>query len=148
MKKQVFLRGLLGFPLGISIGYIITIIISLGFGKGYYLPCVPSLIIVMKNQINAVMFQAILCGILGSCCAASSVVWEIENWSIAKQTGVYFFITSIIMMPIGYLNNWMEHSLIGFIVYFTIFIVIFMIVWLIQYIFFKKKIKKMNTKLK
>ena len=33
MKKQVLLRGLQGFPLGIAIGYIITIIISLGWDR-------------------------------------------------------------------------------------------------------------------
>ena len=32
MKKQMILRGLLGFPLGIAIGYVITIIISLIHG--------------------------------------------------------------------------------------------------------------------
>lgn len=29
MKKKIILRGALGFPLGIAIGYLITIIISL-----------------------------------------------------------------------------------------------------------------------
>ena len=30
MKKRAFLRGLLGFPLGVAIGYAITILISAG----------------------------------------------------------------------------------------------------------------------
>ncbi|MEG0693772.1 MAG: DUF3021 domain-containing protein, partial [Oscillospiraceae bacterium] len=113
MKKKVFLRGLFGFPLGISIGYIITIFISLAFAKGYYSPCVPVLAELMGNEINAVILQATLSGLLGSAFAASSVIWEIENWSIAKQTGIYFLVISLVMMPIAYFTNWMKHSVLG-----------------------------------
>lgn len=60
MKKQVFLRGLLGFPLGIAMGYIITIIVSMIWAQGYYSACVPSLIEAMGNEINAVILQTIV----------------------------------------------------------------------------------------
>jgi len=147
MKKQAVLRGLLGFPLGIALGYIITIFISIGLGQGCYSPCVPSLIDTMGNEINAVILQTILCGILGSSFAAGSVIWE-TDWSIAKQAGIYFTITSIVMMPIAYFTNWMKHSFIGFLSYFGIFIAIFIIVWITQYLIWKNKVKKMNAKVK
>lgn len=102
MKKKIIKRSLLGFPLGITIGYLITILISLGLANGYYSPCVPELISLMGNEINAVVLQTILCGILGVGFAASSVIWEIDNWSIVKQTGIYFSIISVIMLPIAY----------------------------------------------
>ncbi len=38
MKKKIFLRGLLGFPIGITIGYLITIFISLIWGQNHYSP--------------------------------------------------------------------------------------------------------------
>ena len=37
MKKKLLLRGALGFPIGIAIGYVITICISLMWAGGYYL---------------------------------------------------------------------------------------------------------------
>ena len=43
MKKKLLLRGALGFPIGIAIGYVITICISLMWAGGYYSPCVPEL---------------------------------------------------------------------------------------------------------
>lgn len=147
MKKQVILRALLGFPIGIAIGYIITIIISLIFAQGYYSPCVPDLVETMGSEIGAVILQSILCGLLGSSFAATSVIWEIDRLSIAKQTGVYFLINSVVMMPIAYFTNWMEHSLVGFIVYFSIFIAIFFVVWIVQYFIWKDKIRKMNLKI-
>ena len=92
MKKKIIKRSLLGFPLGITMGHLITILISLGWANGYYSPCVPELISIMGNEINAVILQTILCGILGVGFAASSVIWEMDSWSIVKQTGIYFSI--------------------------------------------------------
>ena len=92
MKKKIIKRSLFGFPLGITMGYLITILISLGWANGYYSPCVPELISLMGNEINAVILQTILCLILGVGFAASSVIWEMDSWSIVKQTGIYFLI--------------------------------------------------------
>lgn len=148
MKKKIFLRSILGFPLGLAIGYVISIIISLIYSNGDYTPCEPTLIEMMGNEINAVMLQALLCGILGMGFAASSVIWEIENWGIIKQTGIYFMIVSVIMMPIAYVTYWMEHSFKGVLSYFGIFVLIFVIIWIIQYTIIRRHVKKMNEALK
>ena len=147
MKKKIIKRSLLGFPLGITMGYLITILISLGWANGYYSPCVPELISLMGNEINAVIFQTILCGILGVGFAASSVIWEMDSWSIVKQTGIYFSIISVIMLPIAYFAYWMEHSAVGFLSYFGIFVLIFAIIWITLFVIGKHNVRKMNEKL-
>lgn len=147
MKKKIVLRCVLGFPIGIAIGYLITIFNSLVWANGYYSPCVPELISVTGNEINAVVLQTLLCGLLGTGFAASSVIWEIENWSIIKQTGIYFVITSAIMLPIAYFAYWMKHSLVGVLSYFGIFVIIFALIWIIQYIIGKHYVRKMNENL-
>lgn len=147
MKKQIFLRGFLGFPIGILIGYIITIVISLKWGHGNYIPCIMELVEIMGSQINAVILQTLLCGLIGSSFSVSSLIWEVDKWSIFKQTGIYFSITSIVMMPIAYFLYWMEHSFWGVISYFGIFIVIFIIVWIIKYCIWRIRIIKINKKL-
>lgn len=147
MKKKVFLRSILGFPLGLAIGYFITIIISLIYADGYYSPCVPEFAAAMGSEIKAVLLQAFLYGILGMGFAASSVIWEIEDWGIAKQTGIYFLIICIVMMPIAYVTYWMEHSVKGFLSYFGIFAFIFVIIWVVQYIRMKYNVQKINETL-
>ncbi|MCM1126564.1 MAG: DUF3021 domain-containing protein [Lachnospiraceae bacterium] len=147
MKKKIIMRSLLGFPIGIAIGYLITILISLGWANGYYSPCVPELISVMGNEINAVILQTFLCGMLGIGFAASSTIWEMDNWSIVKQTGIYFSIISVIMLPIAYFAYWMEHSIVGFFTYFGIFVLIFVIMWITQFVIGKHNVRKMNEKL-
>lgn len=147
MKKKIFLRGAFGFPIGISIGYIITIIISFIWANGYYSPCVPELISVMGSEINAVIFQALLSGLLGAAFAASSVIWEIESLNIVKQTGVYFAVVSVVMMPVAYFLYWMEHSVTGFLSYFCIFALIFIVIWVTQFITGRRMVKRMNERL-
>lgn len=147
MKRKILLRSMLGFPLGLAIGYLITIVTSLIWANGYYSPCVPELTVMMGNEINAVLLQAFLCGILGSGFAAGFAIWETESWGLVKQTGIYFLISSVIMMPIAYVLYWMEHSLKGVISYFGIFIFIFMIIWAVQYFIAKHNVKKMNETL-
>ena len=147
MKKKAFLRGLLGFIVGIAIGHIISVLGSLFWANGTFEPCIPSLIASVGNEINAVILQTLLCGVIGASFAASSVVWEFEKWSIAKQTGVYFLINAVFMLPAAYFLNWMEHSLMGFLSYFGTFILYFAIIWLIQYFIWKHTLKKMNAKL-
>lgn len=144
MKKQIIKRGLFGFPVGIAIGFVITIIISVCVRDGNFYPVTPELIETMGNEVNAVILQTVLCGIMGTGFAMASVIWELDSWSLAKQSGIYFLIVCIIMLPIAYIANWMEHSIGGFLSYVGIFVAIFVAVWLAQYLIWKGKIKKMN----
>lgn len=145
MKKKILMRGALGLPLGISLGYVITILGSLVWASGYYSPCVPELVDIMGSEISAVVLQTVLCGLLGVVFGASSVIWEIEKWSIAKQTGIYFLVAAVVMMPVAYLSHWMEHSVKGFLKYFGVFTAIFIVIWLVQYVFIRRDVKKMNA---
>ena len=118
MKKKIIMRGLLGIPLGMAIGDVITITSSLIWGQGEYVPF-----------------------------ATASVIWQIDHWSIAKQTGVYFAVTASVMMPVAYIAGWMERSISGAVIYFLIFVLFFGAAWLTQYTVMRYKIRKMNRTL-
>ena len=91
--------------------------------------------------------QALLCGLLGTGFASASVIWKIERWSIARQTGIYFLVVSTVMLPVAYLSYWMEHSIKGFIRYMAIFVLIFIVMWIIQFIIAKRNVDNINRKL-
>lgn len=148
MKKKILLRSASGIPLGIAVGYVITVLISVVLGEGEYFPCVPQLIDEVGNELNAVILQTGLCALLGAVSAASSVIWEIERWSIVKQTGVFFLALSLAMMPIAYCLHWMERSPVGFLKYFGIFAAIFAVIWFVKCAVLFQNVKKMNEKLK
>lgn len=148
MKKEAIYRGLLGFLLGVFIGYTITIIISLIFAKGYYSPAVPDLVEQCESEISAVILQFILSGALGSAFAVGSMVWENENWSILKQSTIHFAILSLTMLPIAYFLHWMEHTFMGVVSYFGIFIAIYVVIWVVQYNVWKYRVKQINDIIK
>ena len=148
MKKQLIKRGLSGFPKGIAIGFIITLIISACIGDGSFYPVEPELIDAMGSELNAVILQTVLCGIMGTVFAMASIIWELDSWSLAKQSGIYFSIVCIILLPVAYTAGWMERSVAGFLSYAGIFAAIFAAVWLAQYLSWKLKIKKMNALVK
>lgn len=145
MKKKLIGRGVIGFPVGIAIGYVITVIISICIGDGFFYPVTPELVNKMGSELNAVLLQTGLSGIMGTGFAMASVIWEIDSWSLAKQSGIYFMIISVIMLPIAYFTNWMKHTALGVLSYVAIFVAIFVVVWLSQYLLWKRKIKQMNT---
>lgn len=146
MKKNMIQRGLLGFPLGIAIGFVIAVMRSIGVGEGLFYFVSPELIETMGNELNAVILQTVLCGIMGTGFAMASIIWEIDSWSLAKQSGIHFAIACAVMFPIAYVMNWMRHDAVGILSYVVIFIAIFIVTWLIQYCVWKIKIKKMNDK--
>ncbi len=72
------------------LSYLITIVISLTVGDGNYYPCVPSLTERFGNEVTAVIVQTVLSAILGAGFAGSSLIWEKDEWSLLKQTSIYF----------------------------------------------------------
>ena len=147
MKKKLIGRGLLGFPLGIAIGFIITVFISACIGDGSFYPVTPQLVEAMGSELNAVVLQAVLCGLMGAGFALASVIWEMESWSLAKQSGIYFAIACVLMLPIAYVANWMRHDVAGILSYVGIFVAIFLLAWIVQSILWKGKVKRLNEKI-
>ena len=147
MKKELIRRGLHGIPQGIAIGYVIAIIISLVIGDGTFQNVVPELVTQFGSEISAVLAQVIFSAVIGGVFAAVSVIWEIEEWSILKQTGIYFCILAITLFPIAYILHWMERSVGGFLTYLGIFVALFIVIWVVQYLFWKNRIEKINDKL-
>ena len=144
MKKELVFRLFTGLLGGIVLSYLITIAFSLVVGDGNYYPCVPSLIERFGNEITAVIIQTVLSAVLGAGFAGCSIIWEKDEWSLLKQTSIYFSIVSVLMMTIAYICEWMEHSVKGVLSYFAIFFAIFIVVWIVQYLIWKVRISKIK----
>ena len=145
--KKIVSRVLYSFPIGISCSVGISLLLSLLFGEGKYYPFAASLVFFTGSEVKAMLLQTMLSGILGSVFGGMSFIWEIERWSILKQTAVYFLSVSIPMMGISYLLYWMEHSLNGFLLYFLIFVMVFFVVWLFNFAIYWFKVRGINEEL-
>ena len=102
MKKKVIIRCLIGAPIGLALSTIITIAISLTLGDGHYYAVVPELIADCGTEINAVLLQAICSLLYGAAWAGASLIWEIDDWSILRQTVTHLIVCSLCTFPIAY----------------------------------------------
>lgn len=146
--KNILRYAALGAPLGLAIGYAITIVISLVWGGGKYLAVMPSFSQAVGGEAAAVAVQAVLCAGIGAAFSALSLVWKREDWSCVRQTAVYFLGASLAMLPAAWLAHWMEHTLAGFLGYFSIFLVLFLAFWLAGWAATRHTARQLNAGLR
>lgn len=144
MKKKIILRSLVGAPIGLALTVLITVFISLAIGDGNYYPVVPMLIEECGSELKAMILQTICSLLYGAAMAGGSVIWEMEKWSILRQTVTHLVVCSVSMFPVAYFMYWMPHSVVGIIVYYGIFFAIYLGIWLFQYFMAKGHIEEMN----
>ncbi len=148
MRSKVIKRFLLGILVGISIGNIMSIIYSVIYANGYYGVVTPELVVKMGNEINAVIINTILWGIIGAIYCSFSVVWEIEKWSMLKKIIIVFSAYIITIMSIGLILDWFTFALIDMAIFIIVFTSIFLLIWIISYKITKKETDMMNEKIK
>ena len=148
MKKKFLKRALLGIPIGIAIGQIISIVISFIIGKGSYQTASPELIITLGNEINAVILQTLLYGVIGFIYAGTSIIWNKDSWGLMQKTFSVFAIYFITMLPIASVLNWFKLSFGNIMLFILIFVAIFLSVWMVFYLYNKKIVSQMNDTLK
>ena len=147
LKKEAVKRAIMGFIYGVFIGQTILILESLMARDGNFYPVAASLVNLAGTKIGAVIIQYFLTGIIGTTFAATTVIFEMDNWSLLRQTIIHFIITSIVMYIAGFLCGWFPHKLSSTLIWFGIFIVIYVIFWISFSSYYKNKVKKMNEAL-
>lgn len=147
MKKKIIFRGLIGAPIGIMIVTFILIFISISQKDGVFYAITPELLNVSKNELSAVIFQTVCVLIYGSIWGMASIIWDMEEWSILKQTLTHLIVVSISTFFVAYNLYWMPHSILPIISYFIIFFIIYLIIWIIKYLSIRKKIIQINEKI-
>lgn len=152
MKKKIILRSLVGAPVGLAVSTMFTIavsaVISFYTGEGSYYPVVPELIADCGNELNAVVLQAVSALVYGAAWGGASVIWEMEEWSILRQTVVHLIICSVATFPTAWFMRWMRHDAAGIAGYFSIFFLIYLCIWLSQYFTVKKKLRRINERMR
>ena len=147
IKKALIKRAIMGFIYGVFIGQTILILESLAMRDGNFYAVSNSLLELTGTKIAAVIIQYFLTGLIGTCFAATTVIFEMDNWSLLRQTITHFIITFIVMYIAGFLCGWFPHTLVSSLIWLGVFVVIYVIFWICFSTYYKKKIKKMNEAL-
>lgn len=147
MLKTIIKRFFLGFIYEVFATNVISILFSINIGNGSYYHIAPGIMQICNTELAAVILQFFLAGILGGVFGLATVFWEIDSWSIAKQTIINFTTTTVTMLIIAYICCWMPHTIKGFLCWLSVFIVVYVIIWFICYSVYKHKINQVNKSL-
>ena len=147
IKKAVGKRAVLGFIYGVFIGQTILILESLAMRDGNFYAVTDALFKLVGSKIGAVIVQYFLTGIIGTTFAATTVLFEIDEWSLLRQTILHFVITSIVLYIAGFLCGWFSHTVVSTLIWFGVFIVVYVIFWICFSLYYKNKVKKLNEAL-
>ena len=82
-------------------------------------------------------------GIIIASVAAASVIYEIENWSLFKQSVINFLIMLVTVLPLLYISGWYKlNSVLDYVKVFGIFLFVGIVLWTISYFIFGKTLTK------
>ena len=148
MKKKVLMRTLIGAPIGLLISLVIALIISFVIGDGAYYPVIPELAEDCGGELWAVLLQSACSLLYGAAWGGASVIWEMERWSLLRQTVTHLVICSAATFPVAYFTRWMPHSVVGILGYYGIFLGIYALIWLSAYASMRARVRAFNEKVK
>nr|WP_081693036.1 DUF3021 domain-containing protein [Bittarella massiliensis (ex Durand et al. 2017)] len=145
--KKAAGRAVVGFGWGVCISTAICYFISLGVGE--YWPVTPELLAAFGGDLlAAVGLQLLTSGLLGAVCAAISVFFEIERWSLARQTALHGCCCAAAVIGTAALNRWVTLSAAGLASYLLLFLGIYLVIWLALAHHWRQKLRAINQKLK
>ena len=145
MKKKTLQYCLLGFPIGVSINQLLTLLISyLETGGTQYYPVPPSLQAAVGGVFPGILVQFFLSGLLGAASVGLSVIFQMERWSIAKQTLLHFLGLGLVFFPVSLLAGWMPPNTTGIFLFIAVFILVYVFLWLVQYIYWRRALRRLN----
>ena len=136
MKKQIFLRSLLGAFVGCFIGVVIIVCISLAIGGGDMHVATPALLAQVGSEVGAFSLQMAAAMLIGA-------IWS--RWSLLRQTLTHFLLCSVVCLPIAWAMGWMADQpgwyLFGF-------VAMYAGIWLINYLQIRRRVREINERLK
>ena len=128
MWKKAVMLSILGYLLGVAIG----VIVFLSSSEGSLAKSIPYIL---------------LSGIPGCVAMGSTVVYDIEKWSVARATVTHFLITFLCFYLLAFALGWFRFGDSLFWTITAAMVAGYIIIWLIQYLIYKRQIRKMNDNL-
>lgn len=118
---------------------------------GYIAGCVIALCFALQNEnfsFVSALPGILLGGIPGTIAMGSTVIYDIEEWSLLRATVTHFMIVMGAMLLACFVLKWFEPWSAPFWIMLAAELVGYAIVWLIMYLCYKKQVRRLNKLLK
>ncbi|MFT9057342.1 MAG: DUF3021 domain-containing protein [Ethanoligenens sp.] len=133
--KRALKWGIIGIPMGISIGAIFIMIFVGRYGTGFL-------------SFPYLLRQYSIDMILGFICSALAVVYTVEHWSIPQRTAAHVTGTAVVYFPAATFAGWITMTPSGVAIFVTGFLVFYLCYWCGFYVYWKLKFRKINDVLR
>lgn len=132
--KKFILRGLFGITLGVFINQLVYVAIAM---KGN----------MVQISSDIVILQFIIASLTGFYCGGITIIFEVEEWSLLRQT-ITHSVAMLPYFPISIYAGWMPESLIGRVFFILNYIIIYIVIWFSFKKYWEKKARELNEELK
>lgn len=128
--KMVIQRGIFGIVTGLAIGYTMLMLLAT-FQEGFT---------IISSEVSYHYFLAM---IVGFWMASSTVIYDVDEWSLLRQTVIHALVISP-YIPIAFIIGWAPTTVGGGIAFVLGYIAIFAIIWLSFKAYWTKRAREMN----
>lgn len=133
-KKALILGGI-GFVIGILIGFGVYSISTLAAGGELNF-----------SRLN--IPELLVGGLYGMISMGSTVIYDIDSWSIVRVTVTHFVITVTGFHVMGIYQGWMQRmGWLSYGIMIACFVISYAIIWLSQYLVWRREVRRLNEDL-
>ncbi|MBT9175719.1 MAG: hypothetical protein DDT20_00019 [Firmicutes bacterium] len=130
-------RGLLGVPVGVFITTTIFYLHSLVIG--------PRALEALSTNFAVQYWAGIAVGFIFG---AMSVVFDIDEWTLTRQTVIHFAVTVSVFLPASLLAGWVSAEKGAVLIFMMTFMFIYCGIWYTHYAYWQKRISEVNSRLR
>jgi len=139
MWKRIIRRAGIGFLMGMAIGTLIAWA-SNGWSAGVFSS---RYIARFPGMAAAVLIHLLVSGLVGAVAMGSTVVHEIESWSLARAAIVHYLIIELAFVPAALALGWVS-GLKELLIMMGIQLAAFLIIWVIMYLRCRAEVRALN----
>ncbi|UNP76312.1 DUF3021 domain-containing protein [Bacillus nitratireducens] len=99
-------------------------------------------------DLKKLIIYLLAANIVGLIFSFASFIFEKEEWSILKQTGIHFIVLLGTFLPTAIWIGWVPNRFGPILICIGSFIIIYFIIWFMMTLYWKRKIAKLNHQLK
>lgn len=147
MMRRILNRFFFGMPFGITYGLLITLLDAYVRGEKTYQPSGTRFASHFSNHLDMLLVSIILWALIGSLFSVTTMLFEIETWSLARQTLTHFALTVSGFMILAYLAGWYPLDLISIASEIFVFIIIYLVIWGSSMLRAKRNVDAINRKI-
>ena len=130
-KTHLIIKSLVGALMAIFICVVFT---ALSISEGE-----------MFTDATEFVMYYLMSALMGAICMGSSVVYEIESWSLVRVTVTHYAISFVAFLATSLYLKWFDNT--ALLIALLIFTVVYFLIWLIEYQVWKKEVRHLNREL-